>query len=238
MPRRRHGFGPFGDAPASKKSRGLSRRRELAQWKKRRGYRPGPDQRRARFPFEKFGTELKAHAVFGANFLRRPTRNASIFPSSRFASGKLVAGIDFDKVNTVVELGAGTGPVTVHILRHCKPGAKVILMEIEPAYVKTLQKKFGARVIIENASAHLLGDVLAKHNIDKVDLIVSTLPFLPEHTKRPLFETLTEQTSKGAILRCLTYMPPVMKLEYKPLPVTRKGFVLRNFPPMWVYGIN
>jgi len=33
-------------------------------------------------------------------------------------------------------------------------------------------------------------------------------------------------------------MPPMMKKIYAPLPVKKHRFVLKNFPPAWIYGIN
>ena len=83
-----------------------------------------------------------------------------------------------------------------------------------------------------------LEKVMRKHGITNIDLIISGLPFLPKETKKKVFKAIKKQTDKGAKFRFFTYMPPIMKKVYKDLPVEKKSFVLKNVPPMWVYGIN
>ena len=176
---------------------------------------------------------------FAWNFLCHPVRNASLIPSSTFASKAMLHSIDFSSVQTVVELGPGTGVFTEEILKRCKPGTKVLLIELEQDYVTLLKKKFGDRVVVENASAHLLDAILARHGITTVDLIVSGLPFsLPHEVKEQLFASLRAHTERGTHYRFFTYNPPLMKHVYAHLPIRKISFVPRNLPPLWVYGIN
>ncbi len=176
---------------------------------------------------------------FAWNFLCHPVRNASLIPSSTFASKAMLLGVDFSAVQTVVELGPGTGVFTEEILRRCKPNTKVLLIELEQDYVTLLRKKFGTRVVVENASAHLLDAILAKNGMTKVDLIVSGLPFsLPHEVKEKLFASLRVHIAHGTHYRFFTYNPPLMKRVYANLPIQKISFVARNFPPLWVYGIN
>lgn len=183
-------------------------------------------------------TKNKNIFLFGVNFLKNPLRNASVFPSSAIATKAMFAHIDFSSINVVVELGPGTGVFTEEILKRCKPDTKVILIEIEESYIKLLREKFGNRVTIEKASAHILESILVKHGIDKADLIISGLPFMLGGVEGELFETIKKHTKNGAIYRFFTYNPPAMKQMYKNLPIRKISFVLRNFPPLWIYGIN
>ncbi len=150
----------------------------------------------------------------------------------------MLQGLDFTKIRTIVELGPGTGTFTQEILKQCLPGTRLILVEIEKSYLDLLHKRFGDRVTIVNKSAHLLDQILREQNIEKVDLIVSGLPFLPKAIRRPFYDSLKRQTGDGTIFRFFTYMPSIMKKVYEDLPVKRLSFVIRNFPPLWVYGIN
>lgn len=177
--------------------------------------------------------------IFSLNFLRHPLRNASLVPSSAFASKTMLDGIDLSVIDSVVELGPGTGALTGEILKRCKRGATVLLLEVEKSYVTILRKRFGDSIIIECASAHLLDEILAKHCIEKVSLIISGLPVsLPEPVKAGLLRSIKAHTEQGTIFRFFTYNPPMMKRAYKSLPVRKIAFVLKNFPPLWVYGIN
>lgn len=182
---------------------------------------------------------MKNKLHFAFNFLRHPLQNASLIPSSYRASKAMLDGIDFSTITSVVELGPGTGVFTTEILKRCEPNTKVLLIEIEELYVNLLRAQFGDKVIIERASAHLLDTILVKHRIGRVSLIISSLPFsLPEHIKERLFESVKTHTGQGTTFRFFTYSPPLMKRAYKSLPIRKVSFVLRNIPPLWVYGIN
>lgn len=182
---------------------------------------------------------MKTNLQFALNFLRHPAQNASVVPSSSRASKAMLNGIDFSAVSAVVELGPGTGVFTREIVKRCGPDTKILLIEIEESYIEPLQAEFGGKAIIERASAQSLDMLVRKHNITKVDLIVSGLPFsLSGDIKKKLFESIKTHTNSGAIFRFFTYNPPLMKRAYKELPIRNISFVARNFPPLWVYGIN
>ena len=196
------------------------------------------ETKKADLPKRSLYRGMKDHALFALNFLRRPSINASIVPSSRYAAEALIDKVDFQRVDTIVELGPGTGAFTKVVLSRCKPDAKMVLIELEASYIAPLQEQFGSRVSVEHTGAHRIDSVLVTHGIEKVDLIISGLPFLPDETKGEFAESLLRQTDQGAIYRFFTYMPPIMKKVYADLPLRKKSFVLRNFPPMWIYGIN
>jgi phospholipid N-methyltransferase len=180
----------------------------------------------------------KERVLFLSNFLKHPLQNASVIPSSKAASRAIVFGLDWDKINTVVELGPGNGTFTQEILSRCKPGTKVILIELEESYVELLKGKFGNKVKVVHDSAHRMNDILHEMNLSRADLIVSSLPFLQKKISQQIFEAIMEQTHKGAAFRFFTYMPPVMKWFYQGMPLHKVKFVLENIPPMWIYGIN
>ena len=176
--------------------------------------------------------------LFLKKFLTNPRQNASIMPSSTAACRAMTAELNFALIDSIVELGPGLGNFTELLLQRSRVGTKVILIEIEDDYVDLLKSKFGERVCIEHTSAHLLDEVLARQGLEKVDLIVSGLPFLPGSLSQSLTRSILAQIDKGAIFRLFTYMPPVMKLVYRDLPLKRQQFVLRNMPPMWIYQAN
>jgi len=176
--------------------------------------------------------------LFASNDIRSPLRNGSIIPSSRAASAGMVQSVDFSRIDTIVELGPGTGVFTQEVLRRCKSDTKILLIEIERSYVKLLKRKFGDRVIVEYASAHHLDELMAKHGIARPDLVLSGLPFMEREIGKVLFASIKQHTDRGTIYRFFTYMPPVMKHVYRELPVRKLSFILKNFPPFWVYGIN
>jgi phospholipid N-methyltransferase len=182
---------------------------------------------------------MKNQFKFFLNFIKNPIRNASILPSSKTASEAIINGIDFENVHTILELGPGTGCFTEQILKHSKPNTKVILIEIEESYQEILHSKFQDQIILVNENAKDLNKVLKANGVDKVDLIVSGLPFaMPKDIFNDIIEAIKSQTNTGAIFRFFTYMPFIMKPYYKKLPIKKHSFILSNTPPLWVYGVN
>jgi phospholipid N-methyltransferase len=181
---------------------------------------------------------MNSKYLFFVNFLKNPLRNASIIPSSESSCKAMVNGIDFSKVKTIIELGPGDGVFTEQVLKKCRPDTKIIVIELEKSYIHILKKKFGKKVIVENVCASHIDEILRKHKIKKVDLIISGLPFLPEKVKNKLFTSIKQHTDRGTVFRFFTYMPPIMKKIYKDLPLKKKSFTWKNIPPFWVYGTN
>lgn len=182
--------------------------------------------------------EPKEAFLFARNFFKNPLRNASITPSSVFAGRAMLKDIDFSTIHTVMELGPGTGIFTEELIRRCVPNTKIVLVELEKSYVENLRRKFGARVTVENTDAGFLEEVLEKHDIVRPDLIISGLPFFKEALSDRLLASIKKQTDQGTIFRFFTYMPPIAKRLYKNLPLRKTAFVLKNIPPLWIYGVN
>jgi len=176
--------------------------------------------------------------LFLKNFIRNPLRNASVIPSSKKASKAVLSELEWNKIKTIVELGPGNGTFTKEILSQCKPGTLVILIELEESYIALLEKKFGNKIQVVHDSAHRIHAVLESFGLTKTDLIVSSLPFLPNPIREQVNNAILWETSQGAAFRFFTYMPPIMKLFYKGMPLRKIRFVMENIPPMWIYGIN
>lgn len=180
----------------------------------------------------------KEKKLFLVNFFKNPLRNASVIPSSKFAGDAILHGLNWENINTIVELGPGSGTFTSEIIARCKPEAKLILIELEGSYVELLRNKFGNRTNVIHDGAHRMNSILEELNLPKADLIVSSLPFLKKEISREIFAGIKFQTRQGASFRFFTYMPAVMKWFYKGMPLRKVKFVLKNIPPMWIYGIN
>src|SRR5262249_8955117 len=66
--------------------------------------------------------------LFFTKFLKHGTAIASFVPSSSYLARGVVHGIDFASARTVVELGAGTGPITAEVLRLAPPACRVVVV--------------------------------------------------------------------------------------------------------------
>ena len=176
---------------------------------------------------------------FLVNFLKNPLRNASIVPSSRYAASKMLAGIDFEAVRYVVELGPGTGVFTQEILNRVHSDAEVLAIELEESYIEKLEFFENPQFEVIQGSACGMRGLVQEKGWPKVDLVISSLPFvLPVDVKEKLFTYLQECTQNGTTFRWFTYLPALMKPHYREFGFELHGFVPRNFPPMWIYTVN
>ena len=74
-------------------------------------------------------TPVNQPLLFLKKFLKHGITIASITPSTKFLSQRTVAGIDWNQARLVVELGAGTGPITQEIVNRARPECTVIVIE-------------------------------------------------------------------------------------------------------------
>ena len=155
--------------------------------------------------------------------------NLQIFPFS------LNPDINFEKIDSIIELGAGTGIFTEHILKKAKKWTKIICFEIQDNYIKILQKRFPNQIIIEKEDVKNIDQIKQKYWIKKIDLIISWLPFKPAYS---IHKEIKDYISEGTIFRSFTYQPRTFEKQYNDLPIQKKWFTLLNIPPARVYGIN
>ena len=184
---------------------------------------------------------LRMHntGIFIWNFLRNPQRNASLIPSSRHASKAMFHGIALEKQSYIVELGPGTGCFTRELYANVSSDCKVLIIELNPAYIQHLREKYGDRFEIIQGSAADMDALIQERDWPRVDLIVSGLPFtLPAGVMQAVMNALQKHTESGTVYRWFTYFPGMMKRHYKRFAFRRVQSVFLNFPPMWIYTVN
>ncbi|HUX32509.1 MAG TPA: methyltransferase domain-containing protein [Gemmatimonadaceae bacterium] len=163
--------------------------------------------------------------------------SGTIMPSSRYLVNRLLAGIDFTRAVDIVELGIGTGCVTRAILKRMRPDARLISLEINPAFVEVGHRIGDPRLTVRHACASALPMVLAEEGIEQVDAVVSSLPL-----------KIMDQTVVDRILdvsrECLRpdgrFHQYQYSLSHYPKLADRYAdvgvrFTMRNTPPAFVY---
>lgn len=177
---------------------------------------------------------MKNRLTFFWNWIKHSKTNASITPSSRFLSKKMIEWIDFSTINSVIELWPGTWVFTREIVKKAKPWTKIICIEIEHSYIKILQKEFGEKIIAIKDDVRNIDDIRKEYGIDKIDLIVSWLPFNLVKT----IKKIPDYTHSWTIFRGFTYKWFVFNNPSHEFPIKKIYFVPLNVPPARVYGIN
>jgi phosphatidylethanolamine/phosphatidyl-N-methylethanolamine N-methyltransferase len=151
----------------------------------------------------------------------------------------MIAGIDFSKIDSILELGPGTGVFTKLLVKYANPKAKIICIDYEQPYLDLLRSEYGDRVILVQGEATKTPEILASHGIERPDIVLSWLPYSAlRDSHGDLVKQLIDYTAQGTIFRWFSYTPSKFLAAYKGLPVERKSFVLLNLPPAYVYWVH
>lgn len=122
--------------------------------------------------------QLRDSFEFLRGFARHPAQVGSVMPSSRFLEQRLVRAARVAEVQTVVELGPGTGGTTTAFLQAMSPAARLLAVELDPQFHRHLCISLSdPRLTAELGSAERLVDFVAAHRLPAPDAIVSGIPF-------------------------------------------------------------
>jgi phosphatidylethanolamine/phosphatidyl-N-methylethanolamine N-methyltransferase len=157
---------------------------------------------------------------------------ASFSPSSRFLSRSMVRGIDWARAKCVVELGAGTGPVTKELVKAARPDTK-----LDPDFCQLLRTKFPTHDIVEGDACRL-DEILAERRIAKADHVISGLPLpsFPAEVRDSIIRMSAKVLGPDGEFRQITNMPWVyLKLYRSYFQNVSFKLVPLNLPPGGVY---
>jgi phospholipid N-methyltransferase len=168
-------------------------------------------------------------------FARSPAAIGSIMPSSRFLVSRMMTYVDWDNTDSIIELGAGTGVITAAIDAQRTVGSTFISFERDDDMRNDLKARFPD--IHAHHDAFLLHEVLAKHNLNGVDCIISGLPFanFNDAQRSILFADIHAALRPGGVFIAFQYtrlLQPYFLSVYGRYQCKR---VLINVPPALVY---
>lgn len=183
---------------------------------------------------------MSDHALFLGKFLRHGTRIASLAPSSPWLARATVRPIDWAAARSVVELGAGTGPITRALVERAGPEVRVISVERDPDFVRLLRQRFAGveNLEIVEGDVEALDDLLSGRGLESVDAIVSGLPVpsFPRPLQQALFRSVGRWLAAGGLYTQITEIPWVYQGLYRRhFESVRFVFEPRNLPPAGAY---
>jgi ornithine lipid N-methyltransferase len=178
--------------------------------------------------------------LFIAKFLRHGTAIASLAPSSRWLSRTTVRNIPWDRAQVLVELGAGTGPITRVLAEKARPDCRVIVLERDPDFCQLLRQRFRpcANFEVVEGDVRDLAAILAARGIGRVDAVISGLPVpsFPRDLQRDLFRAVREVLAPEGTFNQITELPWVYWRFYRQFfDQVQFAFEPRNFPPAGAY---
>lgn len=173
-------------------------------------------------------------------FLKESIKNiktvGTVTRSSKFVCKEMISHVDFSTANTIVEIGAGDGVITHHILGAMRKDTKLVSFEVNENFCKKLQKIDDPRFHLVEDSAEEIENYLKKLNLGKADYIVSAVPFVafPDELALTIVENCSSQLKKGGLFIQLHYSLLTKKLYEGVFGNVDVNFVAINLPPAFV----
>lgn len=178
--------------------------------------------------------------------LKNPRSLGTVAPSSKYLAQTLVAAANISTSQRVVEIGAGTGPLTTWIWEKVDPNHFFVL-EPNPEMAKALRERFQGIEVLEE-KVQDLEQICDKKQCGKIDAVLSSLPwslFPEEVLDQGLTAIHQSLASDGKVLTLVyshaQYFPSSLHLERKFHAhfenVYRTRTTWRNIPPgYWLVG--
>lgn len=176
-------------------------------------------------------------------FLKNPTKVGAIIPSSPELAQKMLAGIEPNEDNVVLELGVGTGAITKH-LREIIPNERSYLgIELDGDLVRALNRKFpGLKIVRGNACETQV--IHQEIGFGKIGYIICCLPFvsLPNEVGETILVEIDKFMQEGCTFRTFQYsfsyyFPSAIKLREfmrkRYGKSKRSPLIVKNVPPAY-----
>ena len=148
----------------------------------------------------------------------------------------MVSPIDFSQKLNLIELGAGDGAITRHILQNMSADSQLFIFEVNDVFMEKLQQITDPRLHIIHDSAEHMEEYLAKYGVEKVDHIVSAIPFvvLPDDLTETIIRKASSLLKTGGKFIQIHYSLVLKKLYERIFGNVEVGFVLFNIPPAFI----
>ncbi len=173
-------------------------------------------------------------------FFRESIKNiktvGTITRSSKFLCRGMVKHVDFENAKTIVELGAGDGVITKHILKSMKKDAILLSFEVNKKFCDKLRSINDKRLVVIEDSAENLSKYIKEQNVEHVEFIVSAIPFvaLPDELGLSIVNECHKYLKFGGSFIQVHYSLLAKKLYQKVFGNVDINFVPINIPPAFV----
>ncbi|MFI7079672.1 class I SAM-dependent methyltransferase [Micromonospora sp. NPDC049903] len=182
---------------------------------------------------------------FLLEFLRSPLTVGAIRPSGPALAELATASVPATGCPVVLELGPGTGAFTAPIQQRLAGSGRHLAIEINPRFAERLAMLHPA-VDIAVADAASLREVLVQRGVDRVDVVVSGLPWaaFDEELQRNVLSEVVTVLQPAGVFTTFAYVharwaPSAQRLlaslrsRFEEVVVSRT--VWTNLPPALVY---
>lgn len=179
--------------------------------------------------------EIESTGQFLFAFIKAPARVGSVCPSSRVLAARLTAAVPGEDDGLIIDLGAGSGPVTAQLLRAGVSPERIIAIEADKSFAAPFARRCGA-LPLTIADARQLKSVLdAAAPGKRIGAIISSLPFrtMPSGLVGEILREVRKvMRERGGVLIQYSYAwwmhYPLRQYGLRPCYAS---VVMRNLPP-------
>jgi phosphatidylethanolamine/phosphatidyl-N-methylethanolamine N-methyltransferase len=196
-------------------------------------------EKRFRRPRDRKGIRLDDEVRFIRTWFEKPLTLGAVTPSGRALARTMAEYVDPSVPGPIIELGAGTGPVTEALIAQGIDPSRLVLVEFDSVFCRLLRARFPTAKVVQG-DAYSLKRLLTSLINEPAAAVVSGLPLFtkPLQTRlRLLFEAFAVMRS-GAPFVQFTYhtVPPIPK-RLDRVRAEASERVWKNIPParVWVY---
>jgi phospholipid N-methyltransferase len=184
------------------------------------------------------------HWLFLSHFRKSPRTVGAIAPSSRRLARAMVDGLALGPTSRIVELGPGTGAITVEIAEKLPPSARCLAIDIDPVFTARVAARWPHIEAVCDRAEHLV-EIARSRGLLPVDHIVSGLPFasLPAASGRAIVDAIVAALHPGGTFTTFQYvhafaLPPAAAvrrtLDARMGASPTRQLVVGNLPPALV----
>lgn len=182
---------------------------------------------------------MKKKKYFLKEFFKEKKTVGAVSPSSKSLGRLMLKNIDFSKCEAIAEFGPGTGVFTRMIIEKMNPDTTLLIFELHDAFYKNLRKEFEEKenIIIINDSAENISKYMVEYGIDKLDVVISSLPlanFDKQITSQILKKAQGALKAKGLYIQ-FQYSLNAKRTLKRIYSSVKIDFTPKNIPPAFVY---
>ena len=147
---------------------------------------------------------------------------------------KHIFGLD---LQNIVEYGPGDGALTLELLKVLSPKGKMLVVEMDPNFVRVLKKINDRRLTVVQGKMQNIAKNLDRYGFKEVDLVLSSVPFsLIDKKEREEFVMFTHNTlvSRGKFIIFHQYSKIMERSLKKYFKNVSTSFEPRNILPCFI----
>lgn len=183
---------------------------------------------------------------FLKQFLISPSVTGAVASSSEDLATLIVGVADIPHMQSVVELGSGTGIFTEKILHRLNNSAVFFALEVNPYFVQETLQRCPAATVYQDSVSNLR-EHLDRHHVDRCDCIISSLPWagFGNRKQETFLQTVVDVLKPEGKFLAFAYIHTLLmpsgrtfrtNLFEKFGKVVTTKTVWKNLPPAFVYA--